>query len=612
MREPAIDVLLEEDNLFLRQSDPKKEEKDSPMYYVEDELRKMGFSPEEFNGAEYITKKGYGLHLCRGKVAQDFVAILLQQGIAEISPKGNVYHLIAIDETFSNDKVFSDRGQQNDPEISWIDDIDKPVKPETRTRVGNAYHVERGNNLEDEVDASEEKIGDIDILTQYIQKDARHELLTREQEQEIARSMIRNRSGFISLVFENPLAVEYMLGKSRQFRNRVGFYGRISDLEEDQENRGNFEERITSALKMVKEYKREFNRGYSKQKVQEKQGKVARMLYDMIATEPLRAYHAQKIADKITMAFYSFDRKAEQKEEEKDKLKIRKRLEQLFALPYDKIEEKIRSIESCREGYIQATHELARHNTRLVISIAKNYRKRSISFLDLIGHGNEGLMGAVERYDPERGYRFATYATWWIRQKIIRAIANYSSTIRIPIHTRGTLANIMKYQNELRHELGREPSLEDLAEAMGMPERAIALIEMRSRTLISLDQLIKPGEEDTHMKYLVEDEKASNPLFGLDDHLLKEKVDEVLDTLDPRERAVIEMRYGINQDGGPKTLEEVGKVFKITRERIRQIESMALRKLAHPLRRAKLEPFAFDRGVIQKGERKPLPLTRQA
>ncbi|MBL0388336.1 RNA polymerase sigma factor RpoD [Tumebacillus sp. ITR2] len=268
---------------------------------------------------------------------------------------------------------------------------------------------------------------------------------------------------------------------------------------------------------------------------------------------------------------------------------VRMYLKEIGRVPLLSAEEEIKLAQRIEEGDEEAKRRLAEANLRLVVSIAKRYVGRGMLFLDLIQEGNMGLIKAVEKFDYNKGYKFSTYATWWIRQAITRAIADQARTIRIPVHMVETINKLIRISRQLLQELGREPSAEEIAAEMDMSPDKVREILKIAQEPVSLETPI--GEEDdSHLGDFIEDQDALAPADAAAYELLKEQLEDVLDTLTEREENVLRLRFGLD-DGRTRTLEEVGKVFGVTRERIRQIEAKALRKLRHPSRSKRLKDF---------------------
>ena len=276
-------------------------------------------------------------------------------------------------------------------------------------------------------------------------------------------------------------------------------------------------------------------------------------------------------------------------------------LERLVGEDVDQLTARVQRIQQCFNEYEDAKRKLSGGNLRLVVSIAKKYRNRGLSFLDLIQEGNTGLMRAVDKYEYRRGYKFSTYATWWIRQAITRAIADQARTIRIPVHMIETMSKLRNISKQFLQETGREPTIDELAVEAKLPIMEVRRVMKISRHPISLDRPV--GEsEDSYFGDFIEDETAESPVTAATQEMLKSKIDHVLKTLTYREREIIKLRYGIG-DGQTYTLEEVGRIFRVTRERVRQIEAKAIRKLQHPVRSRKLEGFLEAR--LQEAQRHP-------
>jgi RNA polymerase primary sigma factor len=267
-------------------------------------------------------------------------------------------------------------------------------------------------------------------------------------------------------------------------------------------------------------------------------------------------------------------------------------LEHRIGVSYDQLKSILLVVRKGQEITDRAKARLLESNLRLVVSVAKTYigRTKKLTFLDLIQEGNIGLMKAVDKFEYRRGYKFSTYATWWIRQAITRAIADQARTIRIPVHMIETINRLVKVSKALVQKLGRDPSIEELAKAMKIPVDKVNDMMQIMQEPLSMETPIGSEEDDTHLSDLIEDEATVSPFREVSFRIMRETIDEVLDILSPREKMIVCLRFGL-KDGYPRTLEEVGSMFHVTRERIRQIEEKAINKLRHPSQRRLLRGF---------------------
>ncbi|MBP8625209.1 MAG: RNA polymerase sigma factor RpoD [Syntrophorhabdaceae bacterium] len=416
------------------------------------------------------------------------------------------------------------------------------------------------------------------IIWSYLKDIGRVSLLTSEEEYTIAKKIEEGERKIRNLLFDLPQAVKELqeigILLKKEGINIIDILKNIDELNYTKKDEEKYRKRTITLINNVKnlfEKKEELKKNIlGSEGAQQKQyEKKLKTLEDKIDENLLNLNLNKKVLEEIIR-------------------KISRQIEYLDEKEAEVVREKLGEITEIENGLKAVKNRLIQANLRLVINIAKKYLNRGLSFLDLIQEGNMGLMKAAEKYDYQKGYKFSTYSTWWIRQAITRAIADFARTIRVPVHVLETMNKITKVTISLFQELGREPSLEEISLKAGLPTEKVRKIMKVSNEPISIETPI--GDDESKLGDFIADPKSPSPFIELVSISLKEEISKVLSTLTPREEKVIRMRLGIGEKTD-YTLEEVGEVFGLTRERIRQIEAKALRKLKHPSRRKRLESF---------------------
>ncbi|MCX7856411.1 MAG: RNA polymerase sigma factor RpoD [Deltaproteobacteria bacterium] len=432
-------------------------------------------------------------------------------------------------------------------------------------------------------------------IRHYIREMGNLKLLSREEEVKFAKQIEETRKEISNVISEYPGTIRELLNILPKLKKSGSLIKEIMLDMDEETTETEIEDEMHRVVTLLEKLKK------AKEKMDEAKNKHERKTAKDTIKNIIREIHlGRKIQDSIVNEMKRFVEKIEDLEKKMEAAKkhskevkvLREELrnvEKIVGVPSGRLKKYVSRITEAEKKYTEAKNALVKANLRLVVSIAKRYLNRGLSFLDLVQEGNLGLMKAVEGFEYKRGYKFSTYATWWVRQAITRAIADQARTIRIPVHMIETINKIIKISRELVQEVGREPTPEEIATRIGLPPEKVRKVLRITKEPISLETPIN-DEEDTHLSDFIEDKRTPSPQDSVIFNDLREQLEKVLATLSPREEKVIRMRFGIGEKRD-YTLEEVGQIFEVTRERIRQIEAKALKKLKHPTRAKKIYPF---------------------